>query len=268
MRAAIMKTSLAFASMAFAFVAYAPHTAQAADGEAPVVVAAPSPDTRAAADDPNIDRGFLLPTAMTQPAGSGTYNNYELLLHGFTYGITDGLQASVTVLAPITTDVPFVGIAALKGQVISTPRFHFALQASAGYGKILDGDSRGSSTLGAGAFGSFCLREDCSSLLSASGTYQIGFGNGDHPQLLIYGVSIVHGVSPHVKLLGELTSLAIDEGSFSTFDNAPGVLASYGVRLHNANFASDIGFIQPIFGDTNGGFVLGLPFASISYRWQ
>ena len=32
--------------------------------------------------------------------GSLTYNNYELLLHGLSYGITDSVQASVTVLSP------------------------------------------------------------------------------------------------------------------------------------------------------------------------
>ena len=45
------------------------------DGEAPsTVVAQPAPQAAPAADDPNIDRALLEPTAMTQPAGSLTYN--------------------------------------------------------------------------------------------------------------------------------------------------------------------------------------------------
>ena len=77
---------------------------------------------------------------MTQPAGSVTYNNYELLLHGITYGITDRVQASVTVLSPIVQDMPFVGFAAVKGRIVSTERFHLALQGSLGWGHAFDVD--------------------------------------------------------------------------------------------------------------------------------
>ena len=107
-----------------------------------VVKAAPAtPAAGATAADPNIDRGFLLPTAMTQPAGSVTYNNYELLLHGVTVGITDRVQGSVTVLSPIVRDMPFVGFAAVKGRVLSTERFHLAVQGSLGWGHAFDVDS-------------------------------------------------------------------------------------------------------------------------------
>src|SRR5215471_11701396 len=92
-----------------------------------------TPSSRASATDPNIDRGFLLPTAMTQPAGSLTYNNYELLLHGLTYGVTDRIQATLTVLSPITTDMPFVGFGALKARIVATDRLHVALQGTLGY---------------------------------------------------------------------------------------------------------------------------------------
>jgi hypothetical protein len=244
--------------------------AQAPDGEAPAtVVAAPQPEARGTADDPNIDRAFLLPTAMTQPAGSATYNNYELLLHGFTYGVTDRVQATITVVSPITKDVPFIGLVAAKGQIVSTPRFHFAVQGSAGLFQSFTTGSDHASALGGGAFATVCLREDCSSLLSASGTYELILpGGGRTSQLLLYGGSIVHSVSPHVKLLGEITSAtAKDSGTNNSFDQAPGVLASYGVRLHGSSFAGDIGFIKPISSGNDGGILLGLPFASVSYRW-
>ena len=74
--------------------------ARAGQPEATVGATAAAP---AATADPNLDRGFLLPTAMTQPKGTLTYNNYELLLHGVTYGITDNLQVSATVLSPISS---------------------------------------------------------------------------------------------------------------------------------------------------------------------
>jgi hypothetical protein len=247
----------------------APVARAATDGEVPPTVVATPPEARAASDDPNIDRAFLLPTAMTQPAGSATYNNYELLLHGFTYGVTDRVQTTLTVLAPIVKEMPFVGLVAVKWQVASTDRLHLAVQGSAGLGQELTGGGSTATTVGGGAFATVCLRADCSSLLSASGTYQLVMAaSGGTAQTVIYGGSIVHGVSAHVKLLGELTSATLrDTGTNSAFDNAPGFLASYGVRLHGSSFASDVGFIKPIVNGSNGEFVLGFPFASFSYRW-
>jgi hypothetical protein len=248
----------------------------ASDGESPATLVARSQVAASpAAADPNIDRGFLQPTAMTQPAGSLTYNNYELLLHGLTYGITDQVQVSATVLAPLFKDMPFVGVASVKWQFLSTQRLHLAAQGSATMIHLSfnesdspDGSVSGSVYFfGAGAFASYCLREDCSSLVSLNASYQVGVasvGSGT-AQAVVYGGSIVHGVSRHVKLLGEITSAGAFNVDNSTFSNAPGALVSYGVRLHNSNIASDIGFIRPLFSDSD--FLLGLPFINVSYRW-
>jgi hypothetical protein len=268
-----MKTSIALLVLPLMLSATAAHADEPLETGAPAtVVSAPAVETRGTAADPNIDRAFILPTAMTQPGGSATYNNYELLLHGFTYGVTDHLQATLTVLAPIVADMPFVGIAAVKWQFLSTPRLHLAVQGSVGLAQQLSGGSDSIGTVGGGAFASVCLREDCSSLLSASATYQFAAGGSDgsrgSAQVVIYGGSIVHSVSPHVKLLGELTSATGRASSGDGFDNLPGALMSYGVRLHQANIAGDIGFIKPIMNGDDGGFLLGLPFASISYRWM
>jgi hypothetical protein len=263
-----MKTTSTLVLLSALLAAPAARAAQAPDAEAPPTVVETPTETRGTGDDPNIDRAFLLPTAMTQPAGSATYNNYELLLHGFTYGITDRAQVSVTVLGPITKDVPFVGLLAAKWQAVSTPRFHFAVQGSAGLYRSLTSNDASATSVGAGAFATLCLREDCSSLLSASGTYQLVLPGNGTAELVVYGGSIVHSVSEHVKLLAEITSAAArDTGTNSTFDNAPGVLAGYGVRLHGSSFAGDIGFLKPFLKGQADPFILGLPFASVSYRW-
>ena len=267
-------TTLASMSDAHAqAAAAAPSPAAQPDPEDVVKGTPASPSAGATATDPNIDRGFLLPTAMTQPAGSITYNNYELLLHGITYGITDRVQASVTVLSPIVEDMPFVGFAAVKGRVVSTDRFHLALQGSLGWGHAFnstDGDAN-LFTGGAGVLASYCLRDDCSSLASASATYQLvmpsGTGNAAH--MVVYGGSIVHRVGRHVKLLGEVTSAAGGTSSTGDLQNMEGVLVGYGVRFHTNAIAADIGFLKPVA--TDGGdddLLLGLPFASVSYRWQ
>ncbi len=265
--------------------ALTPALAHADEGMAdqPTTVARGPMATAAASTDPNLDRGFLLPTAMTQPAGSVTYNNYELLLHGVTYGITDNVQASVTVLSPIVSDMPFVGFGAVKWRLSPTERIHVAAQLSGMYGHSfsdnLDDGNQNIYSLGTGAFVSGCLREDCSSLLSASATYQLAFLGGPTTldgaeqstrttHMIVYGASLVHRVANHVKLLAELTSATGKGGSQNDFDNLPGALASYGVRFHTANLAGDVGFVKPLIEDEDDSFLMGLPFVNISYRWK
>ena len=80
---------------------------------------------------------------------------------------------------------------------------------------------------------------------------------------------MVHRVGRHVKLLGEVTSAAGGVGSTGDLDNIEGVLVGYGVRFHTDAIAADVGFLKPIATDgSTGDFLLGLPFASVSYRWQ
>ncbi|HEY7372125.1 MAG TPA: hypothetical protein VIF57_08210 [Polyangia bacterium] len=275
MTAALFTVFTAATTLAATSVAHAqtPDGAAAAAEPEPVVTAAPSPAARGTSDDPNIDRGFLLPTAMTQPAGSVTYNNYELLLHGVSYGITDRVQASVTVLSPIVQDMPFLGFASVKARIVSVDRFHLALQGSLGWGHSFDSSdtSRDAYTAGAGAFASYCLREDCSSLASVSATYQAVFPGSfsNRTDMVIYGGSIVHGVGRHFKLLGEVASAAGRGGGSGDLENIDGVLVGYGVRFHTDAIAADVGFMKPVSGSaTDGDFIMGLPFVSVSYRWQ
>jgi hypothetical protein len=248
-------------------------TAQAEDLE-DVVTDTPAPRGQRAAPDPNADRGFLLPTAMTQPAGSITYYNYELLLHGVTYGITDRVQVSGTVLSPIVRDMPFVGFAAVKARVLSAGRFNMAVQGSLGWGHAFDiSDANINPNVfsgGAGVFASYCLRQDCSSLLSASATYQLVWGGSTGPtHVVIYGGSLVHRVARNVSLMVEVTSAAGADRNMSGLDNLGGMLVSYGLRFHTGNVAADVGFLKPINNRGGSGELLtGIPFVSVSYRWQ
>ena len=258
-------TTLAWTSAARA------QTAPAVDPERVVKAAPATPAAGATSSDPNIDRGFVLPTAMTQPAGSVTYNNYELLLHGVSIGVTDRVQVSVTALSPIVKDMPLVGFAAVKGRIISTDRFHLALQGSLGWGRLDTQDAAADVyNVSAGAFASYCLREDCSSLASASATYSLAIADdADRPgHFVIYGGSIVHRVGRHVKLLGEVASAVGGEGVADSNENVDGVLVGYGVRFHTDDIAADVGFLKPVIADDNDDFLIGLPFVNVSYRWQ
>jgi hypothetical protein len=211
---------------------------------------------QAAALDPNLDRGFLLPTGMTQPAGSLTYSNYELLLHGITYGITDRVQAGLTILPPYVEHMPFVGTLSLKARVVSTARFHLAGQASTTFAS----ESSNSATLvSLGILPSICLTEGCESLLSASATWV--HVNG--ASAIMYGGSVLAKVSEHAKLVAEVVSAA---GGQDEYEQSPVALFNYGVRFHAGNFAGDVGLIRPFGGGAGNEFVLGFPFVNFSYR--
>ena len=65
-----------------------------------------------------------------------------------------------------------------------------------------------------------------------------------------------------------MTSAAGSIGS-GNLDNISGFLGSYGVRFYTRNLASDIAFVKPITSNGGtGGFLLGLPFINVSYRWN
>ena len=61
-----------------------------------------SPADRRRMQDPSSDRNIVLPSAETIPKGKMTFNSYELLGLGCSYGLTDNLQLSL-VVTPIAT---------------------------------------------------------------------------------------------------------------------------------------------------------------------
>ncbi len=228
--------------------------------------------------DPHIDRGLIniiSPTAETQPKGSFSFTDYELLLMGITYGVTDQLQVSLTTMAPITEDMPLFAIIGGKLQLVSSGNLHFALVGNLFYGS--DGDSGSSSDSASAALlggaVSLCLDPTCASLLS--GALQAGFAleadqNGVLPYLV--SVSVSKKVGRRVKLLAGFDTAGVTADGDNEL--ADGGLLSYGLRFFSSDIAGDIGFIKPVClssrveGDCDGGLVMGVPWVDFSYRWN
>jgi hypothetical protein len=206
-----------------------------------------------------------------------------LLLHGITYALTDRLQVSATMLPPVPAPLPLVGSISLKGRIFGDGRTHLAAQGLVNYGDRLEESGDAVASIGAGILVSVCLRSDCSSLLSGVVIYQLAFYGQDYEastgHFVAYGASVVHRVSSHVKLLGELISAtASTMVGPDRFDNAPGLRVNYGLRLHGTRFACDLGFMKAVVTNTEDDddfllevpgdeFLLGLPFINLSYRW-
>jgi hypothetical protein len=242
--------------VALALVAVLPASLAAAQSEPTAEIAA-APAPTGASSDPNIDRGFLLPTAETQPAGSITFNDYQLFFVGLTYGITDSLQVSASALLPVLEDTPTVVSGSGKLRLVATDRFRLAAHASATALRA-DGDGVGLATLG--GTGSLCLDAGCHSMLSATVGAMAALDDGVAAPAVFYGLSATRRVAPRIKLLAEVAGAALDVEDGT--ESLHGV--SYGVRFFAANIAADVGFVKPIGADDP--FVLGFPFLNVSYR--
>ncbi|MBI4510410.1 MAG: hypothetical protein HY698_12305 [Deltaproteobacteria bacterium] len=227
--------------------------------------------------DPNIDRSFVMPTAETQPKGALVFNDYELLLMGLTYGVTDNFQITGTTLVPIARDMPLVIQGSLKFKLLDTSQVKLAAMAGAW---ILDDNDSGENDdeaaiiLNLGGVASFCLDAGCDSMLSAGVTAAKGrnvkeFVDSDDGTQnddigFVYGATLLTKIGRHAKLVLEADSAFSFAGR--TWESADGFLLNYGVRFFTQNIAGDIGFLKPIGEDVDSDLLLGWPFINFTYR--
>jgi hypothetical protein len=254
----LVSTSLLGASLAT--VLASPLALAQPGATATVATPAGPPTPSGASEDPNIDRGFLLPTAETQPAGSLTFNSYELLLAGLTYGVTDSFQVSATTLVPVAEGMPLVLTGSGKLRLLKTDRVRVALHGSLTV--VAEDDDQ--ATLGTfGGTASLCMDDACHSMLSGSlGGISVSEDTSDPFGAVYYGASIVHRVAARAKLLAELAAVAAD---FDEEGQEALTALNFGVRFFSANLAADLGFVVPL-GEGDDELVLGIPFVNLSYR--
>jgi hypothetical protein len=216
----------------------------------------PAPD---AEPDAHIGGGILLPTAETQPAGTTIAGSYELAAMGLSYSPTDDLQLSLTALAPVAEDLPFIASPSVKLRLLGRERVHLALIASAYYGS--DGEAPATAIAG-GVAGSVCLDDACNSLLSATaGLAHLFFEDEENPDgmdMTVGGVSWVQRLAPRVKLLLEAGHAAVDPDSLG--------YVGYGLRLHGERLAADLTFLMDAEGGATDITPLGVPFVAVSAR--
>ncbi len=218
----------------------------------------PHERTPAAEPDAHIGGGILLPTAETQPAGTTVAGSYELAAMGLSYSPTDDFQLSLTALAPVAEDLPFIASPSIKLRLLGRERVHLALLGSA-YLASDGGDA--ATAIGGGAAASVCLDAGCSSLLSATiGVAHLFIEDEEHDglDLTVGGVSWVQRLAPRVKLLLEAGRAAVDPDSLG--------YVGYGLRLHGERVAADLTFLMDAEGEASELTPLGIPFAALSVR--
>jgi hypothetical protein len=255
--------SLARRALAFlALVLLAPlSAAQEPPPPPPPAPVSPSPGLD---EDPHIDRVWLTPTAITQPAGSTSFNSYELVFLGITHAFTDNFQLTAVVFPPYVEDLPFLGLLNAKVSFTADERLHFALAGGLAMAHI-DDETTSAGVLTAAM--SLCTDAPCASIFSAFLTTGFSLTEDDSAVPLGFGASLAQRLGRHIKLVLEVAT----GGAFasSEVELAEGLLFTYGVRFFTGNLAGDVGLFRPILFSEEDDlpFILGFPVVTFSYRW-
>ena len=216
-------------------------------------------------EDPHIDRVWFSPTAVSQPAGTISFTDWELVLLGMTFGVTDELQLTAMAVPPLVEGMPFIGAVSAKYSLPAGDAVHVAALGGVGYASV-ENDS--GVALGGGGAISVCIDAPCASLVSA---YLYGvwfFEETDDAFPFAFGVSLLARISRHVKMAVEVSSAGILFRGDPRLAEA--VVLGYGVRFFSGNLAGDVGFIRPFVFDGEDfadELILGIPAVTFSYRW-
>lgn len=212
-------------------------------------------------DDANATGSFILPTALTEPAGmvsatltGGADRNFktsELTTLSLAYAATKEFTLSGTVVLPTENFREY----ALSGkfQVVRANRLRVALQ-----GNLLFASSNNTTEIAGvvGGIGTLCFDDACNS--HASGLIEAGIehSSGSGVPILISG-GIAIQVAPHFKLVGEAITGFIAGDHVASTDNA--FVGIIGARVTSPVGAINVGFANLYgAGSTPGVFIASL----------
>jgi hypothetical protein len=233
---------------------------------APVAPAAAAGD-EGARSDANIDHAWYMPTAETVPQGAVVFTDWELLLAGLKYGVTENAELSLETLVPITSDIPLFLLFGGKLRVVKAGAVRVAVSGNLLYAS----QNSDSFTLGAlGGVASICLDGECNSLVSAGIQFMFGVNtnNSDGAFVFVPNASLLARLGRHVKALVEVDGAGYHANGDTQLGR--GALVMYGLRFTSGEIGGDLGFVRPVCssGCDTGNLVLGLPLITFSYRWQ
>jgi len=207
-------------------------------------------------NDVNADRVWLTPTALTQPKGTWSFNDVELMILGLTYGVTDTLQVSAKTWVLVDSEQPFLLWLTAKKQLISDGKLRLAID-----GSWISVDDEAVGVVGSAA--TLCLDDGCHSLINGYlGTaFAITQDTEDFP--VIASLALVKKMSRRVKFIAE-----VDTGWEFGEDPTGNYLGWYGVRFASGEIGGDIGFVKPFGEDVDEGdeFPMGFPMVTFTYR--
>jgi len=216
-------------------------------------------------EDASADHGWVMPTALTAPAGTWTLSDFELLGVQAGYAITDRLAVSVGAVLPVSSFK--AAILDTKLQLIQAGRVRVAAQGLLAHAWSSDdaalyktsGRNVDMLTLGsAGGVATLCIDAGCRSHLSG----YLGVGllwDGDPSAALLAGASLTFSLTTHWKAMFE-----IEDGA--GYDFVKGTLGWYGVRITSSSFCLDFGIAKPLGAATAKWGSSSMPFLGLTLR--
>lgn len=212
-------------------------------------------------EDANSSRVWLSPTALMAPAGTWSFDDYELFFIGGSYAITDQLQLSGVTLLPLVSGQPFIALVSAKLGLITRGRLHLAVQAST---MLATGEADSLGAMVVGGAATLCLDADCHSIVN--GYVATGFSLQEETPAfpVIVTASLVQRLSARVKLAVEIDSgLVLGEIN----EVGDGFVGWYGLRFTSRNIGVDVGFVRPFAqGYEQEVLPLGIPWLNFTYR--
>src|SRR5262245_58041511 len=135
---------------------------------APAMQPAPSEPVRRGFDlgvmnDANASRGWMSPTALTEPGGTWSISDYELFLLQVGYAVNDQLMVSATTIPPFTSDFPLWLLFSAKLQVLKAGRVRAAIQGAFTFVSSKNSDLNSFTAGDVGGALTLCIDEDCHS---------------------------------------------------------------------------------------------------------
>lgn len=208
------------------------------------------------ADDAASGRGWVMPTALTAPAGTWTLSSSELYMASASYAVTD--RVTLGIGAVLRSTSAGAGLDA-KLQLARSGRLRVAAQGMVTAFRNPDVAMPGTVALGSlGGAVTLCIDVSCGSQLS---TY-LGLGLARHDTtsaLVLDAESLTLKITSRMKLIFEF-----DRGISGGFGN--GSLGWYGVRFIGRSLALDLGLATPVDRDIRSWLGSTLPFVAVTYR--
>lgn len=230
------------------------------------------------------DHGFLTSHAETLPAGTFSLNIYEIILWGFSAGLTDRLQLSLTLTPPVELEPEWVALQARyvvhrsERTVVAVRLTNLDMSSWDDYGY-----RGGLYTLGPGVAVDRFIGDEGRVSLHAGLSMHTGPIVGesaavedaaDEPSsatwagLLWLEVGVTFRGTDWLDLMLEgIAAAAMTEDI--GFRVAPIGLVNYGVRFFNDFVAADVALARPV-GDVDadlGWLVMGFPYLGLSIRF-
>ena len=218
------------------------------------------------ADDASADHNILTPTAQTIKEGEMTFNSYELFFAGMSYGIQDNLQLTGTVLIPMFSNMPFVGLFTAKYQIMSDESSAFTIQPGI-FIMHYDGNSAGAISLS--AIFDLYLNEDATLTFSGVGYKPFASVDGEDSKLPDFYVITLTGAFNYrfhdfMKFIVELNVMGGGaDGDFKMLSESTTV--NYGIKFFNKDLSALLSFLRPLNGDST--FLMGFPYVTFTAKF-